>query len=105
MGSLETVPYFYAFSENYGGPNDYLLDYEAGRLGIESKQVYETRLAQGALDTLALRREARLASRDSSTRFDRALVELQRGLRILPAGVAEAGDSEVAHMYDPPDHC
>jgi len=100
MVSLETLPYFYALSENYGDPNDYLLEYEAGRLGVESKQVFETLLAQGPLDTLALRREARLTSRDSDTRFERALVELQRGLRILPVGVAEVGRWKYAFIYE-----
>ena len=100
MVSLDTLPYFYALSENYGDPNDYLLEYEAGRLGAESKQVFETLLAQGPLDTLALRREARLTSRDSDTRFERALVELQRGLRILPVGVAEVGRWKYAFIYE-----
>ncbi len=98
--SNETLPYFYALSENYGDPNDYLLEYEAGRLGVEAKQIYEVLLAQGPLDTLALRREARLTSRDSNTRFERALVELQRGLRILPVGVAEAGRWNYAFIYE-----
>jgi hypothetical protein len=100
MVSVETLPYFYALSENYGDPNDYLLEYEAGRLGVEAKQVYEALLAQGPLDTLALRREARLTSRDSNTRFERALVELQRGLRIQPVGVAEAGRWKYAFIYE-----
>jgi hypothetical protein len=100
MVSLETLPYFYALSENYGDPNDYLMEYEAGRLGVESKLVFETLLAQGPLDTLALRREARLTSRDSDTRFERALVELQRGLRIMPVGVAEVGRWKYAFIYE-----
>jgi uncharacterized protein YcaQ len=100
MVSLDTLPYFYALSENYGDPSDYLLEYEAGRLGVESKQVFETLLAQGPLDTLALRREARLTSRDSDTRFERALVELQRGLRILPVGVAAVGRWKYAFIYE-----
>ena len=100
MVSMSQLPYFYALSENYGDPQDYLQEYEAGRLGVEAKQVYEALLGQGPLDTLALRREARLTSRDSSTRFDRALVELQRGLRILPVGVAEAGRWNYAFIYE-----
>ena len=67
MVSMSQLPYFYALSENYGDPQDYLQEYEAGRLGVEAKQVYEALLGQGPLDTLALRREARLTSRDSST--------------------------------------
>ena len=100
MVSLDTLPYFYALSENYGDPNDYLLEYEAGRLGVESKQVFETLLAHGPLDTLALRREAHLTSRDSDTRFERALVELQRGLRIMPVGVAAVGRWKYAFIYE-----
>lgn len=100
MVSVETFPYFYALSENYGDPNDYLLEYEAGRLGAEAKQIYEVLLAQGPLDTLALRREARLTSRDSNTRFERAVVELQRGLRVLPVGVAEVGRWKYAFIYE-----
>jgi hypothetical protein len=100
MVSLDKLPYFYALSENYGDPNDYLLEYEAGRLGVEAKQVYEALMNQGPLNTLALRREARLANSDSHTRFERALVELQRGLRILPVGVAEAGRWNYAFIYE-----
>ncbi len=100
MVSVETLPYFYALSENYGDSNDYLLEYEAGRLGVEAKQVYEALLGQGPLDTLALRREARLTSHESNTRFERALVELQRGLRIMPVGVAQAGRWNYAFIYE-----
>src|SRR5713226_6642656 len=100
MVSLPALKYFYALSENYGDPNDYLLEYEAGRLTLEARQVYEVLLTHGRLDTLALRREARLAGRDSSTRFDRALLELQRSLRILPVGVAEAGRWNYAFIYE-----
>ncbi len=100
MVSVEQLPYFYALSENYGDPTDYLLEYEAGRLGVEAKQIYEVLLERGPLDTLALRREAHLTSRDSNTRFERALVELQRGLRILPVGVAEAGRWNYAFIYE-----
>ena len=100
MVSLATLPYFYALSENYGDPDDYLLEYESGRLTIEAKAVYEALLAKGALDTLALRREARLLGKDSNTRFERALVDLQRALRIVPVGIAEAGRWNYAHIYE-----
>ena len=36
--SLEALPYFYALSPNYGSPEeDYLIDYEAGRLTAEAR--------------------------------------------------------------------
>src|SRR5512137_2426590 len=55
--SLEFAPYFYALSENYGSPEeDYLLAYQEGRLTQAARQVYESLLDKGSLDTLALRK-------------------------------------------------
>ena len=60
MISLEVAPYFYALSENYGSPEeDYLIAYHEGRLTQASKQVYETLLDNGALNTLDLRKMAK----------------------------------------------
>lgn len=52
------------------------------------------------MDTLSLRREARMAGRDSNSRFERGLTELQVGLKVLPVGVAEAGAWNYAYIYD-----
>jgi uncharacterized protein YcaQ len=98
--ALPALKYFYALSENTGDPGDYMLEYEAGRMSTEARQVYEALLVQGALDTLALRREARMTGNESNARFERALVELQRGLRILPVGVAEVGRWKYAFTYE-----
>jgi hypothetical protein len=98
--SLELTPFFYAISENYGNPEeDYLLAYEEGRLTQAAKQVYEALLRQGPLDTLSLRKAARLSNaRDSE--FNRALEDLQADFKILPVGVAEAGAWQYAYRYD-----
>jgi hypothetical protein len=101
MISLEVAPYFYALSENYGSmEEDYLVQYEAGRMTAEAKQVYESLLEKGPLDTVALRRVARMTSRDSDARFGRAITALQADLKILPVGVAEAGAWRYAYVYD-----
>jgi hypothetical protein len=101
MISLKTLPHFYALSENYGDSrHDYLQQYQAGHLTAEAKAVFEALLEKGPLDTLALRREARMTHKDSSARFERALVELQTGLKILPVGVAEAGAWRYAFIYE-----
>ncbi len=98
--SLEFAPYFYALSENYGNPQeDYLLAYEEGRLTQAAKQVYETLLREGALDTLTLRKAARL-SHASDSEFNRALEDLQADFKILPVGIAEAGAWKYAYRYD-----
>ncbi len=101
MISLPVMPYFYALSENYGSPEeDYLTIYEQGRLTQEAKAVYEALLDQGPLDTLALRRAARLSSRESDSRFNKALVDLQVDFKIMPVAVSQAGGWRYAFVYD-----
>lgn len=98
--SLKTLPYFYALSENYGSPEeDYLLAYESGRLTQAAKQIYEVVLEEGAMDTVSLRKAARLLNAKDSL-FNRALEDLQCGLKILPVGVAAAGAWRYAFRYE-----
>ncbi|MEI2624304.1 MAG: crosslink repair DNA glycosylase YcaQ family protein [Giesbergeria sp.] len=100
MISLETAPYFYALSENYGSPeDDYLIAYQEGRLTQASKQVYETLLENGALNTLDLRKKAKLSNAKDSE-FNKALEQLQRDFKILPVGVAQAGAWNYSHIYE-----
>jgi hypothetical protein len=99
MISLEIAPYFYALSENYGAPEeDYLIAYHEGRLTQASKQVYETLLDNGALNTLDLRKKAKLSNAKDSE-FNKALEQLQRDFKILPVGVAQAGSWNYSHIY------
>ncbi len=64
--SLDALPNFYALSPNYGDyTEDYLIDYEQGLMTQEAKQVYETLLQEGQLDSIALRKLARLKGSDS----------------------------------------
>lgn len=99
--ALDVVPCFYALSENYGEPEqDYLLQYQEGRLTFEAKAVYEALLNEGPLDSISLRRLARLGSGENQTRFNRALELLQADFKILPVGVAQAGAWKYAFIYD-----
>ncbi|MFZ5915689.1 MAG: AlkZ-related protein [Chloroflexota bacterium] len=98
--SLAELPYFYALSENFGGLDDYLQEYQDGRLTAEARAIYEALLTHGPLDTVRLRREARLSAASAKSRFERALTELQVGLKVLPVGVAEAGAWRYAFVYD-----
>jgi hypothetical protein len=100
MISLEVIPYFYALSENYGAPEeDYLIAYHEGRLTQASKQVYEALLENGALNTLDLRKKAKLSNAKDSE-FNKALEQLQRDFKILPVGVAQAGAWKYSHIYE-----
>jgi hypothetical protein len=99
--SMETAPYFYALTENYGAPDeDYLTIYEQGRMTQEAKTVYEVILENGPIDTVSLRREARLTSKESNSRFNRALIHLQQDFKICPVGVTDAGAWHYAFAYD-----
>lgn len=100
MISLDVAPYFYALSENYGAPEeDYLIAYEEGRLPQAAKQVYEVILKEGALNTIDLRRAAKLGNAKDSE-FNKALEMLQADFKILPVGVAEAGAWKYSFIYE-----
>jgi hypothetical protein len=99
--SLELAPYFYALSENYGSPEeDYLTMYEQGRLTQEARLVYEALIDHGPLDTVALRKAAHMTSKESDSRFSRALADLQAAFMIVPVGVTDAGAWHYAFAYD-----
>jgi hypothetical protein len=98
--SLGQLPYFYALSENYGALDDYLQEYADGLMTAEAKAIYEALLEHGPLDTVRLRREARMSAESAKSRFERGLVELQVGLKVLPVGVAEAGAWRYAFVYE-----
>jgi hypothetical protein len=101
MISMALAPYFYALTENYGSPEeDYLTLYEQGRLTQEARQIYEALLQEGPLDTVALRKAARLASRESDGRFNKALTDLQVDFKISPVGVRDAGAWHYAFAYE-----
>jgi hypothetical protein len=77
-----------------------LEEYLAGTMTAEAKRIYEALLEHGPLDTVRLRREARMSAESAKSRFERALVELQVGLKVLPIGVAEAGAWRYAFTYE-----
>jgi hypothetical protein len=99
--SLDFLPNFYALSENFGDyEHDYLEEYQTGQLTSEARQVYEALLKNGALDAVRLRREAHLSTEANKGRFDKALTDLQTGLKVLPVGIAPAGAWRYAFIYE-----
>ncbi|MBN1486825.1 MAG: winged helix DNA-binding domain-containing protein [Anaerolineae bacterium] len=98
--SLDYLPFFYAGSENFGDLMDYLDEYRDGLLSTEAKSIYEALLEHGPLDTVRLRKESRMSADSAKSRFDRALVELQVGLKVLPIGVAESGAWRYSFVYE-----
>jgi hypothetical protein len=98
--SLDAAPYFYALSDNYGSPEeDHLLAYDEGRLTLSAKNIYDALLKEGALDSISLRKAARMTSAKES-QWNRALEDLQMDFKILPVGIAEAGAWKYAFIYN-----
>ena len=98
--SLEVLPNFYVLSQREADLDDYRQVYRAGKLSNEALKIADAILEHGPLDSLQLRRKAGLSRAESKTRFDRGLTELQRGLWILPVGIAEAGAWRYAFIYE-----
>lgn len=99
--SLDAMLRFYALSPNYGEyEEDYLIQYAQGLMTAESKAIYEALLFEGPLDTISLRKAARMASKSSASRFQRAIDQLQFEMKILPTGVSKAGAWRYAFIYD-----
>ena len=101
MISFDLLPFFYALSENYGAyEEDYLTQYEQGRMTSEAKAIYEALLDKGRLDTVELRRVTHMSSPGSEGRFNRALTDLQADFKVLPVGVTQSGAWHYAFAYD-----
>jgi len=101
MVSLEFFPNFYALSPNFGDyENDYLVQYKAGNLIYEAKQIYEALLDNGPLNTLDLRKKAGLGGTKNQYRFTKGINHLQTELKIAPVGIAEAGRWNYSFIYD-----
>lgn len=99
--SLALLPAFYALSPNYGDVMDYLDQYEAGKLSVEAKNVYEALLQEGALATSRLRQIAGLSGGGKiARRFERAITELQVELKIAKVGISDANRWGYAYVYD-----
>ena len=99
--SLEAFLHFYALTPNYGEYEvDYLSQYQQGLMTAEAKAIYEALLFNGPMDTISLRKTARMTSKSSTSRFQRALDQLQVEMKILPTGISEAGAWKYAFIYD-----
>jgi hypothetical protein len=55
--------------------DDYLQEYQDGKMTAEAKAICEAILEHGPLDTVRLRCEARMSAESAKSRFDRALVQ------------------------------
>ena len=95
--SMEFLPYFFALTGNVGDPDDYARLYDAGRLSVLARRVYEFVAGRGPVTTRQIRAEVEPDRRGSSPRLGRALAELQT--LFLLARVGEVGDNPGNYAY------
>lgn len=101
MVALDVAPYFYALSPNFGSPEeDYLIEYDEGRMPLETKLVYEALVKEGELDTITLRKASRQTGDTGGGPFFRALEQLQVDMRIIPVRISQAGAWNYSFVYD-----
>jgi hypothetical protein len=99
--ALGDLPAIYALSDNYGELDDYLEAYADGLLSKEGKEIYETLLGEGPMSTAALRKATGMAGGgDNARRFERAITELQSGLKIVKSGISEDNRWKYCYVYD-----
>ncbi len=99
--SLDLLPTFYAMSPNYGDIEDYVAQYEDGKLSVEAKNIYEALLNEGAMSTTRLRKAAGISGGGANARrFDRAIATLQQELKISKVGIADSNRWGYAYIYD-----
>ena len=101
MISLEVAPYFYTLSENYRLAGRRVPDpYREGRLPQPTKQIYETLLDNGTLNTIDLRRLAQIGKCQRFGVQQGVGAILQADFKILPIGVAKSGAWNYAFIYE-----
>lgn len=99
--AMSDLPAFYALSSNYGELDDYLEAYADGLMSTEAKTVYEVLLREGPLPTSTIRKASGMGGGgDNAKRFDRAIVELQTGLKIVKSGISDSNRWKYCYIYD-----
>ncbi|MEP6775033.1 MAG: crosslink repair DNA glycosylase YcaQ family protein [Chloroflexota bacterium] len=99
--SLETLPAVYAMSPNYGELDDYLEAYADGVLSKEAKEIYEALMQNGPMPTSDLRKAVGMkGGGDNARRFERAIAELQTGLKIVKSGISDSNRWKYCYVYD-----
>jgi hypothetical protein len=94
--SLEMLPSLMACT----GDEKFEHLYRHGGISYEAKKIYDTLLRSGPQPTIALRRAAGFDSKDGSTRYHRALDELQRRLFVMPVGATRQGKAWPIQIFE-----
>jgi Winged helix DNA-binding domain len=99
--SLNDLPAIYALSSNYGELDDYLEAYADGLLSKEAKEIYEALMSNGPMPTSDLRKAVGMGGGgENARRFERAIVELQTGLKIVKSGISDSNRWKYCYVYD-----
>ncbi len=101
MMRFDLSPYLYALSANFGDyREDHLIRYEEGFLSFEARNIYDAILSNGPLDTLQLKKASHLVGKSSDTAFNKAIVDLQMDMKILPIAISKSGAWHYSFVYE-----
>lgn len=101
--SLDLLPYLYALSSNYGDIHqDHLILYEEGKLTYAARQIYDTILQNGPLDSIELKRITRMNGKSGDSEFTKAVDDLQLDFKLMPIGISTSGRWHYSFVYDIP---
>lgn len=101
MVRFDLSPYLYALSANFGDyREDHLIRYEEGSLSFEARNIYDAILNNGPLDTLQLRKASHLVGKSSDSVFNKAIVDLQMDMKILPIAISQSGAWHYSFVYE-----
>jgi hypothetical protein len=101
FASLDLLPNLYALTRNTGDlTEDHKVLYDSGELSHAAFVVYETLLNSGPMDTITIKRVARLTGKEGDRQFNQAIDTLQNDIKILPVGISRSGGWHYAFIYD-----
>lgn len=99
--SRDHLKYLYAISDNVNGSSeDHEVMYADGKMPPIAFRIYDLLLNHGAMDTIALKRLLCLSGKHGEYSFNQAMNFLQKGLKVIPVGISNAGRWHYAFVYD-----
>jgi len=98
--SLEFLPHFLAMDDSAAAPGEYASFYSKGRIGEDTRAIWEALAKHGPLPTLELRHACHMETPAGNKRFKRAILELQRQLVAVHFGAEQETAAWASGRYE-----
>ena len=98
--SLQFLPYFLALQGTAVSPSEAEAFYQAGRIGHDPLELWQTLAKHGPLATLELRHASRMETEAGNKRFKKAMLQLQGLLIVTHSGAEQETDAWASNRFD-----